>query len=82
MHITEKNIIDQMLRDAPYQPGNVVTFKPGVSSMNGPVILTSKIQRLAFRQNVIIYYIDNNPYMSYSILHKLDVIPRRTLKDI
>ena len=71
-----------MLLDAPYQKGDVVTFKLNIANTSGPVIKTSKIQRIAFSQNTAIYYIDNNPYSASSIISKLDIMPRRTLKDI
>jgi len=81
MHIKDKNIINQMLLDAPYQKGDVVTFRARVPNKATPVLRTSKIQRLSLSLNGVIYYIDNNTYDKDSIVDKLNTTSRRTLKD-
>jgi hypothetical protein len=78
--ITDKRKIDKMLRHAPYQPGDKVLFSPINRGVTIPIPRVGTITRLAFSDNKILYYIENNPYDVRWIKYKIEMIPRRQLK--
>ena len=77
--ITNKRKIDKILKHAPYQPGDKVLFSPINRGITIPTQRVGIITRLAFSDNKILYYIENNPYDVRWIKSKIEMIPRRHL---